>query len=369
MKNIKNMIKTNEIENIKIIKDLREEITRLREKLSRTGITSGPNKDDVTQMEELIKDLQTAKRQTWEEKERLSENYDEERRLNLANKGILDWVMDTMKRDNKEVQERLMVLQKEKDQLTTEFKEKRKLVDELKDDLQTKITEYSKLTESGKGSEEGLKSMVSTIHNIKEKLKGENDELKKIKHKLKEIQEKQKSEKEEAKTQTSFMKGNSELRHKVETEQRERVEKENAQTLADEVDRIQMEIEQEKAELKLKAAEGAQYTADQAIKLEMDLVELKAERSIMSMKISALENEKKKLKSDLEEAYKTHKEEVEIQQLQHFQTFRNYREVFEEQKAGIEQRYRSLLEEAIQDAVFLSTRNQELMQESQSLQQ
>ena len=31
--------------------------------------------------------------------------------------GILDWVMDTTKRDNKEVQEKLMALQKEKDQV------------------------------------------------------------------------------------------------------------------------------------------------------------------------------------------------------------------------------------------------------------
>ena len=36
--------------------------------------------------QELIKDLQTAKRQTWEERERLSEHYDEERRITLANK-------------------------------------------------------------------------------------------------------------------------------------------------------------------------------------------------------------------------------------------------------------------------------------------
>lgn len=71
----------------------------------------------------------------------------------------------------------------------------------------------------------------------------------------------------------------------------------------------------------------------------------------------------------MEEAYKRHKEELEIQQLQHFQTFRNYREVFEEQKSAIEQRYRTLLEEAIQDAVFLSTRNQELMHENQVLKQ
>lgn len=37
-------------------------------------------------LKELIKDLQTAKRQTWEERERLSERFDEERRVNLANK-------------------------------------------------------------------------------------------------------------------------------------------------------------------------------------------------------------------------------------------------------------------------------------------
>ena len=50
------------------------------------------------------------------------------------------------------------------------------------------------------------------------------------------------------------------------------------------------------------------------------------------------------------------------------QTFRQYREVFEQQKAVLEQRYRGLLEDAIQDAVFLSTRNNELLMENQSLQ-
>jgi hypothetical protein len=43
--------------------------------------------------------------------------------------------------------------------------------------------------------------------------------------------------------------------------------------------------------------------------------------------------------------------------------------MFEEQKAAIEQRYRSLLEDSIQDAVFLSTRNNELVQENQELKQ
>ena len=51
------------------------------------------------------------------------------------------------------------------------------------------------------------------------------------------------------------------------------------------------------------------------------------------------------------------------------QTFRQYREMFEEQKSVIEQRYRGLLEEAIDDAVFLSSRNTELSQESLAVKQ
>ncbi len=37
-------------------------------------------------MESMIADLQVAKQETWEEKERLSDMYEEERRKNLASK-------------------------------------------------------------------------------------------------------------------------------------------------------------------------------------------------------------------------------------------------------------------------------------------
>ncbi len=41
---------------------------------------------EVTRLEEMISDLQVAKQQTWEEKERLSRMYENERKNNLANK-------------------------------------------------------------------------------------------------------------------------------------------------------------------------------------------------------------------------------------------------------------------------------------------
>ena len=41
---------------------------------------------EVSRLEAMIADLQVAKQQTWAEKERLSEMYEEERRKNMASK-------------------------------------------------------------------------------------------------------------------------------------------------------------------------------------------------------------------------------------------------------------------------------------------
>merc|ERR1719150_2805426 len=101
----------------------------------------------------------------------------------------------------------------------------------------------------------------------------------------------------------------------------------------------------------------------------MELVDLRAEKSVITMKLQALQQEKDKVSSDLDNVYKRHKEELEIQQLSHFQTFSQYREQFEQQKAVLEQRYRLLLEEAVNDAIFLSSRNNELMEENKTHQQ
>ena len=57
--------------------------------------------------------------------------------------------MDTLKKEQHEAHERLKVLYKEKDQLAGSYKEKKKKVDDLKVQLQTKIGEYSKLSENG----------------------------------------------------------------------------------------------------------------------------------------------------------------------------------------------------------------------------
>lgn len=365
-KNTKNHVKMNLDETHDIINDLRDEISKLREKIA---AQSQPNKDDVLKMEALVQDLQIAKRSTWEEREKQSSKYQNERKTNLANKGVLEWVQDSMKKGNRELQEKLMLLQKEKDQLTYQYKEKRKVVDDLNEELQKKIGEYSKLTQSGKSSESETKKKVTAVHDLKEKMKKETEGLKRLKEQLQELTEKQKNERDNAKAQITSLKGNAELREKIEREEREHLEKEHAALIHFELDKMKIDVENSKQDIQMKVGKGHAYSVQEGEHLEVQVAEMKAEKGVTTLQIQLLQQEKARLVQELEDVHKVHKDELEMQQLQHFQTFRSYREMFEEQKIAMDQRYRQLLEDAIQDAVFLSSRNNELQDETKTLRQ
>ena len=55
------------------------------------------------------------------------------------------------------------------------------------------------------------------------------------------------------------------------------------------------------------------------MQLEMSLAKEREERRVVTMQLQAMDAEKALLVAELEEAYRKHKEEMEIQQLQHFQ--------------------------------------------------
>ncbi|PVD34448.1 hypothetical protein C0Q70_05721 [Pomacea canaliculata] len=299
---------------------------------------------------DLIKDLQLAKKQTWEEKERLSGQYEEERKINLANKGVLEWVMDSMKKGSRELQEKILLLQKERDLISEQYKAKRKDVDELKEDLQKKIMDYTKYTESGKKSESETKKLVTAIHELKERLKRETEALRKIKDNLSLVQARQQQEREHARAQMTGMKGNAELRQKVELEERKRMEQEHKAMIDEEMEKSKLDVESELAEIQMREADGYKYSTKEGAELERTLAQLRADKPVIAMKLQTMQKEKEYVEAELEDVYRMHNEQLELQQLQHYQTFRRYREMFEEQKAAIDQRYRQLLEDCIQDS-------------------
>jgi len=364
VKNIKNTVKLNMDDTQDLIAEMRQDIAHLRDKIAAASM---PDRDDVAQMEILIDDLEVAKKQTWVEKVKRSAKSEEERKVNLANKGILEWVMDSMKKGNREVQDQLLLLQKEKDQLANKYKEKRKVVELIKEDLQKKISDYAKFTESGKKSESETKSRVTGIHEQKEKLKKEIEGLKQLKEHLYDVQQKQQQQRENARAHTNAVKGSAELRQKVEKEERQQIELEHKAMVEEELDRTRLDLDNERTVIKAKEAEGRPYSTKEGADLEVQVAELRADKSVVTLKLQTLEKEKQHLASELEEVYTFHKEEMELTQLQHYQTFRSYREIFEEQKAAIDQRYRALLEDSIQDAVYLSSRNTDLTQDNTDL--
>lgn len=365
-RNIKNKVKLNLDETQEVITELREEISKLRDRIA---ATSEPSREDVLKMEDLVKDLQIAKKQTWDERQRVSGKFEEERKTNLANKGILDWVMDSMQKGNKEVEQKVQQLQKEKDKVLAAHKEQRQVVDNIKADLQNKVAQYAKFAEKGKSSESENKALVTAVHGLKEKLRQETEKLKALKLQLADVQERQQLEKEGARAQMTALKGNAQMRQRIELEERHRLEEANRSIIEEELERTRLDVDAERAEIQMHAAEGKKYSSKEGADLEIKVAEMKAEKSVVTLQIQCLQKEKERLGRELEEVYKLHKEELELQQLQHYQTFRNYREMFEEQKIAIEQRFRHLLEDSIQDAVFLSARNNELVQENDELRQ
>ena len=364
-RSIKNKVTVRLGETNNLISELRDEISNVRNKIVRE---SNHDKDDVMKLKGLINDLDIVKLQTWEEKERLSQQYESERKINLANKGILEWVLDSNKTADNESQQQIVLIQKEKDQVTMEYRQLKEKSDQLKAELSKKITEYSKMAESDKASESQIKSQVSSIHEKKGQLRQETERLEKLKQQLKSLQEKQRESKK-SNQDLMFLKGNAELRRKYQADEFKKLELEHRGMIEEENERCNLEIEQQKADIQLRTSQGHQYSSSDVENIEVKSAKLQAERSVIALQIQSLKDEKDKLLSDLEGTWKIHKDELEMQQLQHFQTFKQYREMFEVQKSLIENRYRGLLEESLHDAIYMSTRQNDLVAENDMLKQ
>ena len=60
------------------------------------------------------------------------------------------------------------------------------------------------------------------------------------------------------------------------------------------------------------------------MQLEMDLVKEREERRVVTMQLQAMDAEKALVLQELQESYQKHRDELEIQQLQHFQVCTNW---------------------------------------------
>ncbi|XP_026034291.1 uncharacterized protein At1g10890 [Astatotilapia calliptera] len=200
------------------------------------------------------------------------------------------------------------------------------LQDQLRQEMEEHITE-------GKENAEKVQERVARIQQLKEALREE-------------------TLKSGAATGNSPACQQSQLEYNKAEERRRQLKEDHGRLIQQEVEKMERDLAQENL-----PKEGPQR----------DLLVLTRERQVLVLQIEALRAEAQQAEKDLQDQYDRHRAELHCLREESLQVFRVFRQVGEEQRKISEGRYRSVLLEAVQDAIYLSAQNQQLQAENKQL--
>ncbi|XP_076595949.1 uncharacterized protein LOC143326275 [Chaetodon auriga] len=198
------------------------------------------------------------------------------------------------------------------------------LQDQLKQEMEEHIRE-------GKGNVEKVQERVARIQQLREALREE-------------------TLKNGAAAEKSDLCQQSQLEYSKAQEQRRQLKEDHGRLIQEEVEKMERDLAPE-------LTEGPQR----------ELLVLTRERQVLVMQIEALRAEAQQAERDLQNQYRRHQTELHCLREESLQVFRVFRQVSEEQRKMSEGRYRSVLLEAVQDAVYLSAQNQQLQADNKQL--
>ncbi|KAF1323440.1 Kinesin-like protein, partial [Globisporangium splendens] len=186
-KSIKNATKKNEDVNEKIIRELREETEGLRQMVrpSSSQGQSTTGSEMTVQMEETIANLECAKQQSWEEKQRLTELYEQERLNSPANEKKILGFMQTMKQEKMDIMKRIKALQQRKLQVTKQLRQKKHSCLQHKSQLQTDVETFQQQQANTTLSPSEKQRLMESIESCKTLVIEDRDEMVRLKDELK----------------------------------------------------------------------------------------------------------------------------------------------------------------------------------------
>ncbi|DAZ94622.1 TPA: hypothetical protein N0F65_010561 [Lagenidium giganteum] len=280
-KSIKNATKKNEDINEKIIRELREEIEKLRQLVRPSSSTSegghptAASNEMMLQMEETIANLERAKQQSWEEKQRLTEQFEQERANNMASERKILGFMQTVKQEKIDIVRRIKTLQQQKLQMTKQVRSKKQSYAQNKTKLQQDVEKFQKSTLSQ--SEKVV--LMTEIEGLKTKVIADRDDLVRLKDELQACEDKLVEEEAEMAAKSALLEEDEKLRKAIQDDEREKMRQERAQylqqALEDERQRFQLQAEEDKIRLQ----QALDATADKEKELQ-DEVERQRTRAL-----------------------------------------------------------------------------------------
>lgn len=234
---IENVVTRNEDVNERMIRELREQIEKLKADLLKgAGVAGAPPDPEI---EIKLRQMEEEQKNAWEEKERLSQALAAERQANMNS------VIASMMRDIKEQKidhmKRIKLLSLEKSDLTKSYKGLKEKSDVMKAQLDTKMLAYNALKvryEESRPAEgdsperllekkgikarlaEEMQALLVEVETQKAKWLEKKDALKVIRTKIGTVDESIDNEKAEIVTAHNLLDQNDKLRQKIHEEER-----------------------------------------------------------------------------------------------------------------------------------------------------
>lgn len=413
-KSIENEVSKNEDINEKVIRELKEEVERLKAQLLRDADLG---KVDPEQQRRLL-EMELSQRNAWEEKERLSRELEEQRSANMN--AVISTVIDGVKDQKVRHLKSLKKLNIEKSDLAKQEKSLKDRNAQLKQTLDEDMkrymalqSEYDTLKKTEKSTEAVSTKMAQLLQKIetdRTKWAERKDAIKKAKERLKELDSEIDLERAELVATAGILEQNDQLREKIQEEEREKarelIEREiseakrklesERETVRDSLE-TQFSLQLSEAEnrtkeymdrLRLSEKERTQLLAKnhdlsrKVDELEDKLAELEAEvdatnrdkeslqREIESLTDQATQMQTnyeamiQKIKDDakvrLDFVLSEHQSKVEAEKLRVFRTLMDgFQDEQTEMRARVES-MRSLLMDATRDMAYLSRENADL---------
>ncbi|KAI1898462.1 hypothetical protein AGOR_G00072600 [Albula goreensis] len=290
-------------------REIREKIQELRSKMVSQAKCE---EEDTQRLEELIRALQMVKDQDWEKRREQSKEIERRRKEYQTTCSLMGITGHTT--DQQGDTERRIHLQ-----------------NQLREEMEAHIKD-------GKVSVEKSQERLGRIQQLREALSEEE-------HRLTDAERKS-GQSEHGTDQLSEV----ELEYTKAQNRRKRLMEEHHALIQEELAKLERELGKEKAD----GTDG-------------ELLKLRRERQVLVLQLEALHREKLEAERDIETQYHRHTQQLHTVREESLQVFRVFRQVLEEQREMVEDRYRTLLLEAIQDAVYLSAQNQQLQADNKQL--
>jgi hypothetical protein len=236
--------------------------------------------EQKAQMEELIANLERAKAQSWEERQKMSQLYEAERAANLANENKVRAVMQTIKEEKEERMRRVRALETEKARLRLDLRARKAARAAASGELAAAALQYQQEVERlGEGATE-LDALGAGVEALTDRAAGESAAMAKVRDDLKAVEQQLLEERAALVAQHSLLEEDASLRKAIVEEERKKLESANASILesqlAAEREKLREQAQRERQELLARVAASeakGMATSEREQQLELALID------------------------------------------------------------------------------------------------